>query len=103
MNNLSYLYDLYNINYVKTTDDLSYAINWLLRYLLINNYDSKIIIKSYSNKSNNSKDYIFEGVLIYDKTINRIVKQTEYSAPEYKITDKTTIEGDLYCLGLLIY
>ena len=75
MNNLSYLYDLYNINYVKTTDDLSYAINWLLRYLLTNNYDSKIIIKSYSNDLTN---YIFEGVLIYDKTINRIVKQTDY-------------------------
>jgi hypothetical protein len=72
MNNLSYLYELYNINYVKSTDDLSYAINWMLRYLLTNNYDSKIIIKSYSNHSNNSNNCIYEGVLTYDKTINMI-------------------------------
>jgi hypothetical protein len=78
MNNLSYLYELYNINYVKSTDDLSYAINWMLRYLLTNNYDSKIIIKSYSNHSNNSNNCIYEGVLTYDKTINRIVKHTDY-------------------------
>ena len=63
----AHLYDLYNINYVKTTDDLNYAINWLLRYLLTNNYDSKIIIKSYSNDTDNC---IFEGVLTYDKTIS---------------------------------
>jgi serine/threonine protein kinase len=40
---------------------------------------------------------------IFLTDISQTVKSIEYSAPEYKMGDKTTILGDLYCLGLLIY
>ncbi len=77
MSNLSYLYDLYETIFIKTTEDINYAINWLLNQVISNKHESYIVVKSYYN---NNDECIIEGIIKYNKEINRIIKAFEYNS-----------------------
>ncbi len=77
MNSLSYLYDLYETRFIKTTEDINYAINWLLNQVISNKHESYIVVKSYYN---NNDECIIEGIIKYNKEINRIIKAFEYNS-----------------------
>lgn len=65
-----YSYELYNHNYFKTTNDLTFAINWLLTNLF-NIKVCKIVVKSYTD---NQEDSIIDSFILFDNSLNRLVK-----------------------------
>lgn len=76
-----YSYELYNQNYFKTTNDLTFAINWLLTSLF-NNKLCKIVVKSYTE---NQDDSIIDSFIQFDQPLNRIVKLCPYDSTQKTI------------------
>jgi len=60
---LRFIYYLNNNNVLSNTNDLNYAMNWLLTNILSNNNTCYILIKSYTNSET---ECITEGIIKYD-------------------------------------
>jgi hypothetical protein len=78
---LYYSYELYNSNYYKTTNDLTFAINWLL-VNLFNNKRCYILVKSYTD---NKDESIIDGYIFLDQSLNRLVKTSPFDSKQKTI------------------